>query len=139
MKIYKKPLTEEIKKIIHNGFDEYSEEHTGISGIGSPICFYITDEHESIVSVIVIKMFWGAIHIKSLWTDKNHREKGYASKLMQAVFEYAKENNIPFAFLETMNFQAPEFYKKFGFKIEFERTGYPQNTSFIYMRKDFIK
>ena len=55
---------------------------------------------------------------------------------MNTVLDFAKKKNYPFAYLETMNFQAPDFYKKFGFRTELKRDGYMLDNSFYYMRKD---
>ncbi len=49
---------------------------------------------------------------------------------------YGKSRRCHFAFVKTINFQAPEFYQKFGFKIELIRKDYECNTSFIYLKKD---
>lgn len=38
--------------------------------------------------------------------------------------------------VETMSFQAPEFYQKMGFKIEFSRPGYAKNNCFHYLKKN---
>ena len=37
-------------------------------------------------------------------------------------------HKCPFAFVETMGFQALEFYEKCGFKLEFTRAGYARDT-----------
>ena len=55
---------------------------------------------------------------------------------MESVFEYGKQQDCQFVFVETMNFQAPEFYQKLGFRIELQRDGYKNGTSFYYLRKD---
>jgi len=60
----------------------------------------------------------------------------YAKKLMKRAFLYGKERGCRFAFLETLSFQAPEFYEKLGFEVELKRDGYDHNTSFYYLRKD---
>lgn len=130
-------LTDNLKKIIYAGLKEHSIMEMGVSEIGEPISFYIETPEGRIAAAIVFHSFWGALHIKYVWTHKDHRGKGYASKLMQEVFNFAKDRKYPFAFIETMNFQAPSFYKKFGFKTEFKREGYSKGTSFYYMRKDF--
>jgi len=137
MKIYKRPLTEKMKQIIYEGFKEYDIHSFGTSGMGEIVSFYFLDKQENIISAVVVRLTWGAIHIKYVWTHKNHRNKGYATQLMKAAFDFAKENNCPFAYLETMNFQAPKFYTKLGFKTEFKRDGYNFNNSLYYMKKDF--
>jgi hypothetical protein len=58
---------------------------------------------------------------------------------MKQALQYGRKNNCPFAFVETMSFQAKDFYQKLGFKIEFTRTGFAHGTSFHYMKRDFSK
>lgn len=134
MKILKSALTPTLKETIYEGFKDHDIEKTGTSGIEEPICFYI-EAKGKIVSSIVCRLFWGALHIKYVYTHKEHRNNGHASSIMKEVMSFAEKNKCPFAFIETMNFQAPEFYKKFGFEVEFERSGFSQNTSFLYLRK----
>ena len=55
---------------------------------------------------------------------------------MKNALKYGKENKCPFAFVETMSFQALDFYQKLGFQLEYTRTGYAHGTSFHYLRKD---
>ncbi len=133
MDIQTEPLTEAIKKEIYEGFADHSIEAVGTSDLETPISFQIKDENQKIISAIVVQHFWGALHMKYVWTAKEQRGKGYAKVLMQKVLNYAKEQNYPFIFVETLSFQAPEFYKKFGFEVEFERKGYSHNSSFLYL------
>ena len=139
MRIIQNKLTDDLKKIIYDGFKEHAIMKTGVYEIEEPISFYIENKEGEVISAVVCQPFWGALHIKYVWTHKDHRTKGYASKLMKEVLNFAKDRKHPFAFLETMNFQAPDFYKKFGFKTELIRAGYSKGTSFYYMRKDFEK
>ncbi|MDA0967991.1 MAG: N-acetyltransferase [Proteobacteria bacterium] len=137
MKVIKDTLTDKLKKTIYDGFKQHAIASTGASEIEKPIAFYFQDSQGQVISAIVAQTFWGNLHIKYVWTHEEHRSKGYASKLMNEIFNFAKEKRHAFAFIETMNFQAPEFYKKFGFQIELIREGYSRGTSFYYMRKDF--
>lgn len=54
---------------------------------------------------------------------------------MQHALEYGKLRGCRFAFVETMSFQAPEFYQKLGFSIDFKREGFDAGASFYYLRK----
>ena len=137
MKILKDKLTDEMKKTIYDGFKEYAVEQCGTSDIKDPISFHILGPNKELVSAIVCQLFWGALHIKYVWTHKKHRNKGYASKLMSEAFDFAKKHKCPFAYVETLSFQAPDFYKKFGFKLDFKRDGYKHKVSFYYMKKKF--
>jgi len=59
-----------------------------------------------------------------------------ARLLMNHAFEFGIKRGYHFAFVETMSFQAPEFYQKMGFTIEFSRPGYAENTTFHYLKKN---
>ena len=72
----------------------------------------------NLIGVAVAQLFWGQLHIKYLVVEEKHRGQGYARKLMESVFEYGKQQDCQFVFVETMNFQAPEFYQKLGFSME---------------------
>ena len=131
------PLSNQISKTIDSGFQKYDIESTGQNGLKDRIAFCAYDQTTNeLVSALVVRIFWGALHIKKLWTHKDYRHQGIASQLMQQAIDYGVSQKAPFAFVETMSFQAPEFYQKFGFEIEFERKGFDQGQLFIYMKKD---
>lgn len=61
------------------------------------------------------------IYIDDIWVDTVHRGKGFGKKLIQALeshFQGKGFNNIN---LVTSAFQAPGFYQKCGFQVEFVR------------------
>lgn len=68
-----------------------------------------------------------------------HNKYARAHKICAHVkyvhYFFGKQRGCHFAFVETMSFQAPEFYRKMGFKIEFSRPGYAKNTIFHYLTK----
>ena len=64
---------------------------------------------------------FGEIYVDDLWIDKDFRGKGYGRALLRELenkFSGKGFNNIN---LVTSEFQAPEFYKKCGYKTEFKR------------------
>ena len=60
------------------------------------------------------------------------RGQGIGSKLLQQAETEAKNRNCRFAFVNTYQFQAPDFYKRHGYKEVFTLQDYP------YTGKDFI-
>lgn len=129
-------LQDEVKKKIFDGFSKEAMETTGINGLDEePISFEIFKDKE-FIGAIVVQAFWGQLHIKYLFVEKKYRGQGLARKLMNHALEFGKHRGYRFAFVETMNFQAPKFYEKMGFKIEFSRQGYAKNTAFHYLKKN---
>lgn len=134
--IQQNKLRDEVKKKIFDGFGMQATESTGINGLEEdPIAFEIFNDQEFVGSVVV-QFFWGQLHIKYLFVEKHYRGQGIGRELMNHAIEFGKERDCNFAFVETMNFQAPEFYQKMGFEIEFSRPGYAKNTCFHYLKKD---
>ena len=133
--LVREELNMEIKELIDQGLQEFDLEKIGSIGIKKPTAFYFKEADGEILAAVVFQFFWGALHIKSVWTAKKHRGKGYATRLMEEVFSYAKKHHASFAFIETMSFQAPTFYERLGFVVDLNRSGYSHNLSFIYMTK----
>jgi ribosomal protein S18 acetylase RimI-like enzyme/ADP-ribose pyrophosphatase YjhB (NUDIX family) len=136
--IKQNPLSDEIKKKIFQGFSEQAIEATGINGLSEdPISFEVFD-HSKCVGAIVVQIFWEQLHIKYLFVEKKYRGQGIATQLMEYALEFGKKRGCQFAFVETMSFQALEFYQKNGFVIDFSREGYARNTAFHYLTKNLI-
>lgn len=129
-------LTDDIKNKIFKGFSQHAIKETGMDGLTeAPISFEIHDKGE-FIGAIVVQVFWGQLHIKYLYVSEHYRGKGIAMELMGRTFLFGKEQGCQFAFLETMSFQAIEFYQKAGFILEFTRHGYANGTSLHFLRKD---
>jgi ribosomal protein S18 acetylase RimI-like enzyme len=128
-------VTDDIQKIVDEGFARHALEKVGFDGDIQPFSI-IAYEGDTFAGIAKCKTFWGAVHIIWLYVQPAYRDLGIGMKLMKAVEDYAKERGCKFAFIETMSYQAPEFYKKLGYKIEFSRSGYAANTTFHYLKKD---
>ena len=136
MKIHQSPLTPEIQKHVYDTFSSHAIETTGIDGLAEdPISFEI-HQGDKRVGCIVVRLFWGQVHIKYLVVDESCRGQGIGRRLVKQACDYAKEQGCQFVFVETLSFQAPEFYNKLGFKVDFVRDGYDKETSFYYLKKE---
>lgn len=131
-------LTLELKKQIDKIFTEHAIESTGADDlVEDSVSFEMYDQNNNnkLVGCAVVRVFWGQLHIKNLVVDRVYRGHGYGEQLMEAALKYGKDLGCDFAFVETMNFQAPEFYQKLGFEVELKRDGYSRGTSFYYLKK----
>jgi ribosomal protein S18 acetylase RimI-like enzyme len=55
---------------------------------------------------------------------------------MQSAEELAKCKNCLFLTVNTMHWEALNFYKKLGYVVEFQRNGFDKNGVFYFLRKD---
>jgi GNAT superfamily N-acetyltransferase len=127
-------LSEELKKKIYEGFSRHAIQMTGYDEKGDAVAFVAMDSSR-LSGAIVVERFCSALHIKYLYVDDHYRNQGLGARLMQKVFGYGLKHNCPFSFVETMSFQALDFYQKMGFELEFTRSGYAHGTSFHYLSK----
>ncbi len=129
--------TEEIK-IIEDSLDMYSasqcempfEEAFEIIGR----CIKEGGEIKGgIVTELELKV---GIHIRTFWLDESVRGKNLGTKLLREVEEEGKEKGATFAYLETFDFQAKDFYEKNGYGI-FATLDYPTGNTMYFMKKQF--
>ena len=61
----------------------------------------------------------GDLYIAEIAIDKNHRSKGYGSKVIHDVLDYARKNNYKRVILDAdfRNTGAKALYEKIGFKV----------------------
>ncbi len=55
---------------------------------------------------------------------------------MQATEKHAIETGCTFLTVNTMDWEALDFYKKLGYYVEVERHGFEKNSIFYFLRKD---
>lgn len=129
-------FTPEIQEEIFTIFREHAVSMTGMDGFTKNPKMFEVKDGANLAGRIVFSIFWGQVHIKYLVIDEKYRGQGLGKLLMEKVFEYARKQNCDFIFLETMTFQAIEFYTKLGFVVELQRDGYKGGVGFCYMKKN---
>ena len=94
-------------------------------------CLY---ESDKLTAYLRAEMIEDYLHIGRVCVDENERKKGYGARLIEKLFEYAKENAISMIELSAVD-TAVGFYERMGFdkKGEFYmEAGSPH----IYMSKN---
>lgn len=124
-------------KIIWEGISKHAKRERGLPP-GKPFAFFIRDELDHIKGGCSGYIYYGCLYVDLLWVDESLRGKQYGSQLMKNAEQLAKENHCNFIAVNTMDFEALEFYKKLDFKVEFERKGFEKNSSMYFLRKDLI-
>jgi ribosomal protein S18 acetylase RimI-like enzyme len=73
-----------------------------------------------IVGGVIGETFIGWLFVKFLWVAETHRGTGWGKSLMEAAEKEARRRGVCNAYVDTFSFQAPEFYRKLGYR-EFGR------------------
>ena len=105
-------------------------------GSAHPFAFFVRDEHNQIIAGCNGSVIFGSIYTDQLWVHPDHRKKGLGHKLMEAVHDYGRKSGCAMATVATMSFQGSKaFYEKLGYVSDFERQGYTQNSSCIFLKR----
>ena len=116
---YKENLDEEFYKIIDTEFNKFATKN-GVTCNYQPFNF-IAKENDKVVGIITGHSYYNEVHIGDLIIFEEYRNKHIGTKLVDTVEEHYKNKGFENINLTTYNFQAPEFYKKCGFEVEFIR------------------
>ena len=82
---------------------------------------FVAKEDDKIVGIIMGHSYYKEVYIDDLIVLEEYRNKHIGTKLIETVENYFENKGFENINLTTYKFQAPEFYKKCGFKIDFIR------------------
>jgi len=123
-------------QILTEGLSSYAKQQRDHKPI-EPFGFFIRDNNNQILGGCNGNIGYGWMYVDQLWLHETLRRQGYGTKLMQAAEKLAKDKGCISAAVNTMDWEALDFYKKLGYEVEFERHGLAKNSIFYYLRKDF--
>jgi GNAT superfamily N-acetyltransferase len=120
--------------VLGRGLAGFNHQMAGESGY-RPLAIFLRDEQGKMVGGIYGSTFWSWFTIDLLWIEEDVRGQGYGDRLLAAAEEEAVRRGCKRACLDTLSFQAPEFYKKRGYAVFGEIDDFPPGHSRIYMVK----
>lgn len=136
--ITQKDYNSDIEKQIKKGMNSAAKAASGIDGwYGETACF-VAAEGDIFVGAVVVDIIYGQLRVEYLYVEEKFRRMNIGSQLLIKALELGVAKGCTFAYLETLNFQGPDFYKKHGFVLEFSRPGYTNGIIFNYYRKELV-
>ena len=75
------------------------------------------DSSGNIIAGILGGTYWGWMYVDILWVHENYRRKGLGSRLLREAEKEALSRGCHHVHLDTMSWQAPDFYKKHGYEV----------------------
>ena len=127
--------SEAVGEFIHLGFTRYGEQH-GVALNYDDFCFAAEDPDGTIAGVITGRAYYNEVHIADLIVAEGRRGSGLGSRLVRAVEEAYRGKGYGIITLTTFGFQAPAFYQKLGYRVEFVREDKDPKLNKYFLRKD---
>jgi len=134
IKYEQNPSSEDIQQL-NNGIMENALQKRGMKPIEF-FGFFVRNENHQIVAGCAGDLLYGCLYVGQLWVSASLRKKGYGTKLMELAENLAKERACNFMAVNTMDWEALDFYRSRGFFVEFERHGFDKNSIFYFLRKN---
>lgn len=134
-KIFEFEITENpISKDLDFLTDQINKDSKG-HGSAYPFAIFLRNQSGEMIAGCNGSIVFGSIYTDQLWVDPNYRNQGIGKEIMEAVHKYGKKQGCILATVTTMDFQAPNFYNKLGYAVDFSRKGYQKGASCIFMSK----
>lgn len=127
-------VDDRLGEFINKEFSAYGEQN-GVVLNYDEFCF-AAEEDGNILGVITGRAYYNEVHIGDLIVASSLRKGGVGSKLVRAVEDNYRGKGYDKITLTTFGFQAPEFYKKLGYEVEFVREDKDPKLSKYYLAKE---
>ena len=126
-------VDDRLGEFINKEFSAYGEQN-GVVLNYDEFCF-AAEEDGNILGVITGRAYYNEVHIGDLIVASSLRKGGIGSKLVRAVEDNYRGKGYDKITLTTFGFQAPEFYKKLGYEVEFVREDNDPKLSKYFLAK----
>ena len=127
-------VDDRLGEFINKEFSAYGEQN-GVVLNYDEFCF-AAEEDGKILGVITGRAYYNEVHIGDLIVASSVRKGGIGSKLVRAVEDNYRGKGYDKITLTTFGFQAPEFYKKLGYEVEFVREDKDPKLSKYFLAKE---
>ena len=127
--------TEEEINFINNALEEFNNKAVGPDN-HELLNIVEYDDNQKVIAGILGGTYWGWMHLDILWVDEKYRKTGIGSKLLKAAEEEAVRRGCHSVHVDTMSWQAPEFYKKHGYRIIGELENIPDGNKKYHLVKE---
>lgn len=124
----------ETKRAVAAGLRVYNRSRLGPFK-GESLAVSLRDDRGAIVGGLFGEIWLDWLHIDRLWIDESQRGAGIGAQLLATAEAEARRRGARHVHLDSFTFQAPDFYKKLGYR-EFGRLAdFPTGHERVFLTK----
>ena len=101
---------------VREALTRFNRERVGDDG-HAPLNIVEYDGDRNVIGGILGGTYWGWMYVDILWVQEDHRNRGIGTKLLSEAEKEATRRGCHHVHLDTMSWQAPEFYQKHGYEV----------------------
>lgn len=96
---------------------------------------FTRNENGELVGGLLGDTYWGWLYIAIVWVREDCRKQGLGKQMLARAEAEAVQRGCLHAHLDTMDFQAPDFYLRLGYTIWGELEDLPRGHRRIFLKK----
>ncbi len=128
-------LSDKDDAILEEGLYEHIAANNQPPYQEDPLAIVIRDEDDTPIAGLKGTSFWDWMFVDLLWVAKEHRGQGAGAELLAAAEEEAIRRDCHSIYLWTHDFQAKDYYQKFGYEEFAALPDFPRGSARIGFMK----
>ena len=121
-------------RVVDAGLEEYNYAVAPLAEV-SPMAAFAAEPSGSVIGGAIGRTWGRCCELLQLWVASEHRSHGVGSRLLREFEAHARGRGCNVFYLTTLSYQAPEFYRKHGYEVLAEISGYPNDIVKYLMHK----
>ncbi|WP_028109839.1 GNAT family N-acetyltransferase [Ferrimonas futtsuensis] len=127
----------ELFNALVDGVRQFNALHMGDES-AKPLMVSARDEQGNILGGLAGRTVYRQFLIEVLWVSESARGSGLGRKLMVQAEEEARRRGCIAAQVDTLKFQAPDFYQKLGFEVIGRVSDIPPSPDRVFLIKRYV-
>ncbi len=129
---------EEFSRFLQSKLTRFNDMNSSLRDPNAePLHIEVVDEHGKFVGGVSAVTYWGWVVIELFYVNEQWRGQGIGKSLLERTETEAQKRGCKRSHVSTYDFQALEFYKKYGYAVIGHMDDYPDGHTFYWLRKDF--
>ena len=121
-------------QLVDAGLEQHNFAAAPLSEVAR-LAAFATEPSGRIVAGAVGRTWGKCSELLQLWVAPEFRAHRVGSRLLRDFEEHARTRGCTVFYLTTLSFQAPDFYRKHGYGVLAQITGYPNGITKYLMHK----
>lgn len=124
----------QVGEFINHAFTDYAVKRSVVLNF-EEFCYVAEEDAGIIIGAVTGRAYYNEVHIGDLIVDEAYRGADIGTKLIKTVEDAYSNKGYGKITLTTFAFQAPGFYEKLGYSLEFVREDKdPQLRKYFYCK-----
>jgi GNAT superfamily N-acetyltransferase len=128
------PRPEDVAQVVE-GLTAFNRLYAPVNQYRALVIF-LRDSIGEILGGLVAETYWGWLHVQILWIDEAFRGRGFGARLLARAEQEAVWRGCHYAYLDTLSFQARDFYEAKGYRFFGALTDHPVGHSRYFLSKE---